>query len=350
MTARKVRKVVDDTPQPLTEVEEMLGQLDGNSIIAKIQREDPATKRWNHLGRIEPVTADFLDDVKAVYGGGNYRVRLYDGSTYIKNGYRAFSIGGRAKDPEDDTRNAAKVDKPSKSGVDWAKDVAAVVVPVATAIGLVMKEIRAGSSNTANTGTDVLTTLKMVRDAEESGRQQGREIGRLQAERGDGERGTMLDVAKQFAGPFFQMLENKSRQGPPAPTQLPMPASPPQQLPPSMPNAPTLPPEYSFLIPIRPHYPLLAAQAQSDTHPEIVADFVMAKMTGDDLHAISAAVRRDDFIETMRAELFPIQQHFPDWLLLFLERIVEVGMIESDDDETPATPPPPKAKTARKKP
>lgn len=345
MTARKVsKKIVDDTPQPLTEVEEMLAQLDGNSIVAKIQRENPATKRWDHLGRIEPVTAEFLDDVKAVYGGGNYRIRLYDGSTYIKNGYRAFSIGGKPKDPDDDTRTTPKVEKPARNGIEWAKDIAAVVVPVATAIGLVMKEIRAGSAP-ANSGADVLTTLQLVRDAEESGERRGKEIGKLQAERGDGERsGTMLDVAKEFAGPFMTMLANKSAQSAPAVQTIPAPAPPPHQLPPSMPNAPTLPPEYSFLLPIRPHYPLLAAQAQSDTHPQVIADFVLAKMTPDDLHAIHAAVMRTDFFDTMRAELFPIHERYPDWLATFLERIVEVSTEDDADDE-----PPPKPKPSRKK-
>jgi hypothetical protein len=351
MTARKPRRGFPVTEKiqieiPPSELQSVLAQFEQGSIRAKIQRENPQLKRWEHLGTIEPVRVDFVDDVKAIYGGGNYRAMLYNGNTYIKpNGYIAFALAGLPKNPGDDEIAAASTSAApaGKTGVEWARDIAAVVTPVAAALATLVPLFRGNGA-----GTDVAQTVNMLHEAEERGERRGLTLGKLQSGNG-GESGTMLDVAKAYAGPFFQMLANRQQQNAAAAAAPPAPpvSAPPQLQAPAMPappSGPELAPDYAFLIPMRPHYPILAAQALDDTDPEIIAEFVLAKMPEHELRAIAAATHRDDFTVTMRTELMPIYSNYPQWLDAFLTRIVEV----CQGDDEPAQQPTPKKTRGRK--
>lgn len=343
MTPRKKAVIPLESPEPFNEVDELMAQLDGGSIIAKLQRENLTTKRWDHVGRLEPVTADFLDDVRAAYGGGNYRARFYNGGQYIKGGYKSFSVAGKPKDDDDDTKpGAPAAAAPAvKSGVEWAKDIAAVVTPLAAALATLVPIFR----GSGNSGTDVVKTVSMLHEAEERGERRGRTIGQLEAGGPREKEATMLDVAREYAGPFFKLMADRQQAHQAPPQQIP-PQHPPAQLPaPMAPPLPTLHAAYSFLVPIRPAYAMLAAQASTDRDPGVIADFVLAQMDEPQLRAMVTATTREDFMATMRAELAPIAERYPEWLDDFLSRIVQVCQQE-EEEETPA--PSPKAKRGKK--
>lgn len=337
-TIKGVRvKLVDAPADDTSELDEVLAQFDNVGITARLSRYNEAVspKRWDYVGTIEPVTPTIEDDVKERFGGGSYRMRLYKDGVYLKGkGYVTFSINGRPKDADASAVHASPA-QPQKSTEEKIKEWVPLGVAVSTAIATIIGALKPAPS-TAPAGPDMLSTLKMVRDAEETGQRRGEMIGELKAGM-PREKGGMMEVAQSFAGPFFKMLEKRQELAAGNPPQQSPPMA--NQLPPTTSTDTTAPLSegYGFLAPMRPFYPQLAAQAQSNVDPEIIADFVLAKMSAEHLHAIQTAARRPDFIATMQTELAPIVTEFPDWVDDFLARIIEAATLEEEPDPPPTT-------------
>lgn len=345
---RVVTKTREVDEQPPDDLSELLAQY-GSGYRVKIQRQSDAPPRnWLYVETMD-LTPEVVEDVKERFGGGNYRGLVYDGVKYVRGGTMTFSIAGRAK-REDDGESAATdrlgrleaavlklVEKPEGGGI--AAGVALVTSMIAALTPIIapfVAKIGAGGG-----GADVVTTLQLMQDAETKGYAQGEQMGKLLA--GVPTDGGIAEVAKQNLPVVLGLIRDqiKSR----APGTAPAASAPPVAIVEDarvQVDANPLPSEYDWLPTLRPFYPRIAAQADNDTDPTVIADFALSQMDPPLVVAIQAATKRDDFLPVMRGELASIAQTHHQWVEEFLGQVVNACREEAD-----ATTVPPVAKTTR---
>lgn len=318
----------DDERDNLVDLLRQIGTAD--RIYAKLERLNG--RDYEYLGTVDPVTPELVDDVKVRFGGGKYRGRVFNDAGYVKGGMLHFVIGGRPKteDGEDrvsDDRLArieAKLEKaPAESnGLTMVKEIVAVVTPLMTMLIPLLKP--------SGNGGSIAETLTLMQTAEEKGERRGLRLGRL--ENGGGET-TMLGVADKYLPPILGMMSKRMEASPtPAPEQSRSTNEPNLEPKTVQVYTPIIPPEYAWLESIRPYYHLLPAQAQHGADPAVVAEFALTQLDDAQLQAVALAVKRADFLETMRTELAPLVARHADWANEFLTHIVEVGTAPFEDE------------------
>ncbi len=74
------------------DIDSVLNMFGPNTQKVSLQRYNEEERKWAHLGRFEPVP-DFIDFVKDRFGGGDYRIMLFDKTgQFLKGGMKTFSI------------------------------------------------------------------------------------------------------------------------------------------------------------------------------------------------------------------------------------------------------------------
>lgn len=346
-TQRKTQKKPPAPPLTTAQNEEeneratldtLLDEYGASGYMLKISRQKETPPRlWQYLATME-LTSELVEDVKAQYGGGNYRGLLYSGVKYVQGKVLRFSIAGRPKldeepdSPSDDRMTRlevalAKLSEP-KSGNPLNEGLVLVTGLIAALVP-VFKSTGSGGNH-----QDPAVLLALMQGAEERGERRGREIGRLEnGAQGDG----MSATVKEYMPSIISLMKDKATRQiaapPESPAALPAPAATDSPAAQPVNPAPTVPlePEYAWLAALRPFYGALAQQADDNADPEIIADFALMKFDDELIRIVHESTSRPDFHAIMRRELRAISLRHPEWVDAFVTRIV-TGV---DPDETP---------------
>lgn len=351
--AKKPAPIADDRPEIVQQLLAQYGQSGYRSDVKRLTLSRP--QRWESLGRID-LTTNLEDDVRQLYGGGDFKCyTLESDGTYVKGAIIPLTIGGPPKFPSEPGTestelarleakiaelSAAKSDDGTERMIKLFAMVTAAAAPIVTGLVGLLKDNNRG-------GGDVVETLRLVQDAETRGEERGKQLGTLIA--GGAEPG-LGATAAQYLSPLLelakmQMAKSRHPGQPVGTTPVVMTPPPGTAVPsPATPNAgEVLQREYDFLPTLRPHYPALYPHAQADTDPGIVADFSLTYLSEDLMEAARAAVLREDFKPTMRAEFTAVQLRDSDgnptqvvaFPAAWVEKYLECVIFALSPDEPP---------------
>lgn len=314
--AKKPAAPPDDRPEIVQQLLARYGQSGYRADVRRLTLTRP--QRWESLGRMD-LTTNLEEDVRQVYGGGEYKCyTLESDGTFVKGAMIPFTLGGRPKYPDD------QGDSPARPNADVARLEAAIeklttkqsdddriqrtigtITAIITAVTPLAKALLERNNGG---GGDVASQLEMLHNAEQRGRQDGKELGMLLA--GGAEPG-MGSVVAQYLPSIVDLMKTKRLLEAAPASATPVVHAPPAPAAPAPAPAPgeVLMPEYDWLPTLRPHYPALAAQGEAGTDPDLVASFALEQLNEELRDAIWAASSRDDFLPTMRAE-FANPAHF----------------------------------------
>lgn len=341
-------ELVDE--QDAEDIESVYAQIDDEEATVTVKRRDPDdAKVWQYLTRM-PARLFSLEQIKAEYGGGEYKAQAFDKrGKIVAGGPKLFHIDKAFK-----PKVTAATAGPSDNGAPRAvsPDVAALsarldqLTALLTAqnssketldMAIRMATVMAGGSNRAGLSPEsVLGILKTGVELRDRFAGEGDGGGGGGEEEGGGD--MFGSALRELVRPVARLLESEverraqTRRLPAAPTSgAQQPTQPATREEPVAGNA------APWLRQLAPWIPQLLSLAREGANPRLYAEVVLDRMdrslTAATIAAVEEAARGDDFVPNIMAALPPACQQHGEWFRTLATELKEQMTRPEESDE-----------------